>query len=405
MEKERHSAQTDQSVSGVRGTNQSGVRAHNERLVLSLLRQKGPLAKAELARLTGLSAQAVSVIMRGVEADGLIKKGNPVRGKVGQPSTPMELVPGGAFFLGLKVGRRSLDLILTDFLGNIRSRVYLTHKYPTPDGVVLFAGHGISQLLEQLTPEERTRVAGLGIALPFRLWDWAGVLGVNKSDMEDWRDRDIRAEIEARWDFPVFLQNDASAACGAELVFGNSDRPSDFLYFFIGFFVGGGLVLDNALYTGKSGNAAAVGSMPIGRRGGKMLQLVDVASLSCLETAMAHRGLTADAIWSNPASWQVPQGMIDEWIDTASDGLAFSIASSASLIDFSCVMIDGWLPDAVRDDLVAATQAKLDSINTAGIVVPDVRAGSIGSDARALGAASLPLSQRFLVDRNAMING
>ena len=49
---------------GARGSNQSGLRAHNERLVLSLVRRHGALAKADIARRTGLSAQTVSVIMR-----------------------------------------------------------------------------------------------------------------------------------------------------------------------------------------------------------------------------------------------------------------------------------------------------------------------------------------------------
>ena len=57
------------------------MREHNERLVLTLIRQLGPLAKAEIARLSGLSAQTVSVIMRALEADG-------------------------AYFFGLKIGRR-----------------------------------------------------------------------------------------------------------------------------------------------------------------------------------------------------------------------------------------------------------------------------------------------------------
>ena len=57
-----------------RGTNQSGMRAHNERLVLSLVRQHGALAKSDIARMTGLSAQTVSVIMRALEQDGLLSR-------------------------------------------------------------------------------------------------------------------------------------------------------------------------------------------------------------------------------------------------------------------------------------------------------------------------------------------
>src|SRR5436190_20023722 len=77
------------------GANQTRVRAYNERLVLSLVRRHGSLSKAEIARRTGLSAQTVSVIMRSLEHDGLLTRGDPQRGKVGQPSIPMSLNPDG----------------------------------------------------------------------------------------------------------------------------------------------------------------------------------------------------------------------------------------------------------------------------------------------------------------------
>ena len=136
------------------GSNQSGLRAHNERLVLTMVRQHGPLAKSEIARRSGLSAQAVSVIMRGLEAEGLLEKRAPLRGRVGQPSVPMGLAPDGAFFLGMKVGRRSLDLTLIDFVGQIVDRIHHTHHYPDPDGVVLFARRSIAAMLDKLAPYE-----------------------------------------------------------------------------------------------------------------------------------------------------------------------------------------------------------------------------------------------------------
>lgn len=390
-------------IEGARGSNQSGVRAHNERLVLTLIRQMGPLAKAEIARLTGLSAQTVSVIMRGLEADGLLQKGEPVRGKVGQPSVPMGLAKDGAYFLGLKVGRRSLDLILTDFHGHVEGRVHLTHRYPTPDSVVRFANDSIAQLLDQMPRKQRERVAGLGIAIPFRLHDWAKPLGVDAQDMAGWQDRDIAAEIAENWDFPVYLRNDGSAACGAELVFGDQNRPRDFLYFFMGFFVGGGMVLDNTLHTGRTGNAAALGSTPIGISGNKVRQLVDVASIITLEQRVIESGGTSAMIWENPNHWPIDAALLEDWMTEAVNGLAYAIFSACSLIDFEAVMIDGWMPPEVRAAMVQRTASRLRELSVAGIDIPEVRAGTIGHDARALGAASLPLSNRFLVDRNAFL--
>jgi predicted NBD/HSP70 family sugar kinase len=393
------------STFAARGSAQSGIRAHNERLVLTLIRQMGPQPKADIARMTGLSAQTISVIIRALEADGLVEKGEKLRGKVGQPSVPIGLRPGGAFFLGLKVGRRSLDLVLIDFVGKVIGRMHLTHRYPAPDGVVRFAHDAIGQLLDQLTAEERARVAGLGIAIPFRLWDWAKPLGVEQAAMDAWRERDIAVEIAADWPFPVYLQNDASAACGAELAFGSADPPPDFLYFFIGFFVGGGLVLNHRLYTGKTGNAAALGSLPVDLHDDRSVQLVDVASLATLEAAVVAEGGSAAMIWESPRTWTVPEALLESWAREAAAGLARAIAAATSLIDFECVLIDGWLPDAVRDRLVRETATELAALGLAGIDLPVIRAGTIGSDARSLGAASLPLSERFLIDPDALFKG
>ena len=100
-----------------RGSNQGGMRQFNERVVLQAIRLHGALPKAEIARLTNLTAQTVQIIIARLEADGLVLKLAPVRGKVGQPSVPMALNPDGAFSIGIKIGRRSLDVLLVDFTG------------------------------------------------------------------------------------------------------------------------------------------------------------------------------------------------------------------------------------------------------------------------------------------------
>src|SRR5271170_4598174 len=154
------------------GADQTGVRLYNERLILSLARRFGRLSKIEVARMTGLSVQSTSAIMNRLQSDGLLRREAPLRGRVGQPTVPVSLDPEGAFSLGLKIGRRSCELVLIDFRGSIRRRARQNYPYPTPEQVMAFAARELPDITDSLTASQRARVAGLGVALPFQLWNW-----------------------------------------------------------------------------------------------------------------------------------------------------------------------------------------------------------------------------------------
>lgn len=379
-----------------RGTNQSGMRDLNERLVLSLVRQHGSLAKTEIARLTQLSAQTVSVIVRALETDGLLRRNEPVRGRIGQPSVPMSLAPEGAYFVGLKIGRRSADLVLIDFLGDAVAMRRFAYRYPLPDDTVKFATEGLQQISAALTPQQSTRIAGVGIAMPFELWNWTEAAGASATEMEAWRHRDIRAEIEARCGISTYLRNDASSACGAELVFGKAPLPRDFIYFYLGTFPGGGIVINGLLYPGPTGNAGALGSMPVPGPHGQTLQLIDKASIAILEKRLIEASKDASRLWSNPADWGEMGDELNEWIELAAEGIAHAIIAACAVIDFQLAVIDGWMPVAVRKRIVETVAKKMAETNHEGLAPPTVREGTVGAHARAYGAASLPLSERFL---------
>jgi predicted NBD/HSP70 family sugar kinase len=387
---------------GFRGSNQSGMRAHNERLVLSILRQQGALAKSDLARMTGLSVQTVSVIMRSLEQDGLLLRGEPIRGRIGQPSVPMLLAAEGAFFIGLKIGRRSADLMLVDFLGRVRATRRRIYRYPTPSAVVAFVAEGLPAVTAALPPSQRDRIGGMGIAMPFQLWNWVRYIGAPQSEMDAWRSHDIAAEISAIAGLPVHIQNDATAACGAELVFGTGEKPKDFLYFYFGTFIGGGLVLNGQLFTGRTGNAGGVGPLPVPGPDGTLMRLFDVASMSRLAERMEAAGESSDHLWEQHAEWRVSPALLDGWIEDAARGLAYATLSAAALVELESVMIDGWMPIHVRAEITRRTEAALNGLDLSGVEAPQVREGTVGAEARALGAAAIPLAHRYMIDPAAM---
>ena len=387
------------------GADQSGVRLYNERLLLSLVRRFGPLSKIEVARMTGLSVQSTSAIMNRLQTEGLLKREAPLRGRVGQPTVPMSLDPDGAFSIGLKIGRRSCDLVLIDFRGAVRNRLRRTFSFPTPEMTLDFVESSLASLVGTLEPQNQRRISGLGIAAPFQIWTWEKEIGAPAGAMQAWRDFDIEQKIGDLCPYPVQLCNDATAACAAEFFLGRSWRYRDFLYFFVGAFIGGGMVLDGALRLGRSGNAAALGSMPVTPKGagGVAPQLVACASITQLERALTQAGLDPSPIWDTPDSWADFGIPIDRWIEDVASALAYASVAATSVIDFEAIVIDGEMPAGVRDRLTARTAQVFQTLDRRGLSDVEIVPGVIGADAGAIGGASLPLIKNFGRDREVLL--
>ncbi len=381
------------------GANQTGVRAHNERLVLSLIRRHVSLPKAEIARRSGLSPQTVSVIIRVLEADDLLVRGTRIRGKIGQPSVPMSLNPDGAFSIGLKIGRRSAELILLDFTGNIREQRDLQYDAPHVPDLLAFIRTGIADLIDSLSPTLRKRLIGIGFGEPFELWSWFDPLGGSKTEMEAWRNLDLDEELRGLGGLPVLTENDATAACSAENIFGQGRQFADYIYLFIGYFAGGGVVLDHSVHRGPTGNAGALGSMlmPPQTADGPDRQLIECASLFVLEAMIAEVADTVPNMASDHDAWDRYPDQVEAWLAMTASNLARAAATACAVVDFEAVIIDGSLPAAVRARLLARVRDEIESLGVRGITLPEVIEGTIGHEARVLGAASLPFFSRYLL--------
>ncbi|MCK8464478.1 ROK family protein [Aliiroseovarius sp. S1339] len=383
------------------GVNQRGVRDHNERLLLSMLQRRGAMPGIDLARKTGLSPQTVSVILRKLEKDGILKRGEPIRGKVGKPSIPMELNPDGVLSLGLKIGRRSATLLLLDFAGNVRAQVDTSYAYPLPDAVFSFLEQGLATLTDDLDPDIHRRICGIGIGTPFELWKWHDLIGAPAEMFKSWKGIDFAKEVGKFSDLPVFVVNDATAACRAEHLYGDRKDLRDYAYFFIGSFVGGGVVLNDTVFEGNQGNAGALGSMRSTGPLGESRQLIDVASIHLLESRLIEAGLNPEILWQTPQDWTSLARYVEPWIGETAQELAKASLSICAVIDFEAILIDGAFPEGVRNELVERVRRYLVNQDTRGLVAPQIEAGSIGGNARAIGAASSPIFTQFLLNTNA----
>ena len=388
-----------------RGSNQVGMRQFNERTVLQALRVHTSLPKADLARLTGLSAQTIGLITARLEEDGLIVKQGRVRGRIGQPSVPLALNPDGAFAIGIKVGRRGAEWLLIDFTAKVRERHAISYDFPDADELLPAIAQHIHRLREGLGPLA-VRNVGAGLAAPFQLGGWHRTLGLSKAQADLWNQMDLAAEVRARTDVPVSFARDTVAACVAELVGGRGHDLKSFLYIFVDTFVGGGLVINSHLHTGAHGNAGALASLPMqppGSRGALPPQLVAQASLWELEQRLAGEGLDAMAAYDDRALQPPYAATTQAWLESASQALAHAIVSGTAMLDLPDVVVDGSMSRALLQALLDQTRAALDGCNWEGLWQPRLHGGKAGAQACALGGAMLPLHANFAPDHDVFL--
>lgn len=387
-----------------RGSNHVGMRAFNERVVLQAIRLHGALPKADVARLTGLTAQTIGLITARLEEDGLLLRQERVRGRIGQPSVPLALNPDGAFSLGINIGRRSADWLLVDFTGTVRERRSLDYAFPDLEQLLPAIQGNIAALHNSLGPLA-DRLVGVGVAAPFQLGGWHRMLGLSENQSQQWNTIDLRAEVQRMTDTPVVFAKDTAAACVAELVGGRGRDIKSFLYLFVDTFVGGGLVINSHLHSGRHGNAGAVASLPM--RLGNTLQsaeqLVSCASLWELEQRFQALQLDPHAAYDERALTPPYVQETQAWIAKAANALAHSIVSGTAFLDVDAVVIDGSFTRTLLSLVIAQTTAALAHYNWEGLWPTSIVAGTTGPDARALGGALLPLHANFAPDQDLFL--
>ena len=188
-------------------------------------------------------------------------------------------------------------------------------------------------------------MAGIVIAMPFQLWNWAEKIDAPQQDMSQWHNCDFKEKIETLSDLPVFLKNDASAACKAELIFGRGTELKDFVYFFIGTFIDGGIVLNHLLHCGQAKNVATFSFMPINiPQSARSTPLIDNASIYVLENMLVKHNVDPSPLWVQTNDWSaLDDNIMHEWINMTAQSLALAIISSYSALHFECRNHRWWI--------------------------------------------------------------
>ena len=378
------------------GTNLVYTKQYNLRIVHEVIRQFGPISRADIARHTALTGQTISNLVKELLELDLVVEAEQRRQGRGAPSTSLAINPEAAFSVGLDFNRDHLTGVLVDLAGNVRQRAHVELELPTPERALDLMADTVETLIKnQRLSQAAIWGVGIGIPGPMHHADDGDEYVINPTAFPGWHNIPLASWARERLGLPVFLENNATAAAVGEHWYGAGQQLTTFFYLFFGSGLGGGLVMNGRPYEGFTGNAGEIGYFPASMAGdsthtGMHFNLPRLYGLLRDAGAEVRRPADLDPLLAeaNPT--------LIEWMDVAADYLTGLVLSVEYLIDPEAIFYGGHLTDAMLKGMMERVERALPSRRIGGkVTAPRHLLATAGVDSAALGVATLPIYAFF----------
>ncbi|MET8836746.1 ROK family transcriptional regulator [Micromonospora sp. NPDC004540] len=319
------------------------LRALNDRAALELLLEQGPLTRARIGELTGLSKVTASQLVERLEERGLVTRVGEQAGGRGPNAQLYAVRPGSAYVVGVDVGAERVVAACADITGAVMGRVEQSTKdTDDPVGVVHNAVvQAASSAGAELSSVRRVVLGTPGLVDPgtgditfaFNLPRWhRGLLAALREDLHT----------------PVVFENDVNLAAVAEAQSGAAQGTADFVLVWLDAGVGLAIMLGGRLHHGSSGAAGEIGYLPVpgvpiprdvSKRAKPAFQ--QLAGADAVRAVAAEHGFAAagaaDAVRAAVAAGADGGPMLDE----LARRLALGVASTCVVLDPPLVVLAG----------------------------------------------------------------
>jgi len=237
------------------------LRALNERTVLDAVRASGPISRAEVARQTGISRPTVSLVLRSLLEDGLVRETAHDPDQPHYGAVYYEADPEAAVVLGVDLGARAVRTALCDLAGEVRAREEIRSRGSVEERIEALTSTVRSLLRTGKLPLDLLENAV--VALPAVVSPADG--RVSSADLPGLGASDLRRQLERALRVPVKLENDVNLAAVAEQRHGVAQDVADFAFLLVGAGLGAAVVLEWKLHRGHNGAAGELDAVRNGR--------------------------------------------------------------------------------------------------------------------------------------------
>jgi N-acetylglucosamine repressor len=365
------------------------TRLYNRRLVLRTLYDYGPVSRAEVARLTGLTRTTVSDVVGNLIADGMAEEVGRGPSSGGKAPILVSVVDDARHVIGLDLGDSTFVGAIVNLRGEVRRSVELPVDGRDGDDALVL----VYRLVDELKDAGEGTLTGIGVGTPGVIDTRTGTIrwAVNL----DWQDLPLGKLLHDRYGVPVNVANDSQAAALAEYTFGgDASRRPNLVAIKVGRGIGAGIVLNGTLFQGDGFGAGEIGHIVVEDDGakchcGRFGCLETVASGPAIVARARQLGLDAQTLDDVRVALEAGDENALAAARYAGRFLGRAIASLIGAVDIHDVVVHGpvaelgepWL-EAVRDE---ATRRSLPLLAES----VEIRTSRIAANETVLGASAL----------------
>lgn len=359
----------------------------SESKVLREVLRGDDVTQPNIIRATGLSQQTVSRLVAELIDRGALRQGNRVAsGKRGQPSFTVVIDPEYACSLGVSLMTDAMAVILMDFSGGVRAHRHIPLAAMSRAAVFDNLDRTVDEVFSE-TGLDRDRLTGVGVGISGYNLD--GKTRFNPPrQLDDWAMVELDHLFSNAMGVPAWAENDGNAAAIGESLLGAGKKLDNFVYLFIAAGIGGGVILNHQLWRGVHGNGGEIGLI-------LPREVFQMPTLTTLYQAIARAGVALDGMSDMLDRFDADWPGVEEWIERSRDPLSQIASSIAALLDPDAIVIGGRIPRSLAERIIPTIELYDDARRTEPRALPRIIVSETEYDSCAIGAAMLPLEQRF----------
>ena len=356
------------------------LRALNDRAALELLLERGPLTRAQLGGLTGLSKVTASQLVERLEERGLVRRVGEQAGGRGPNAQLYGVAPASAYVIGVDVGPARVVAACADITGAITGRAeQSTRDNDDPVGVT----HNAVVQAAARAGVGMDAVRRVVLGTPGLVDPDSGELSY-AADLPRWH-RGLLGDLRRDLSTTVVFGNDVNLAAVAEADTGAARGVRDFVLVWIGRGVGMASVIDGRLHQGRTGAAGEIGYLPVpgaevprnpSRRDAKG-PFQAIAGADAVRAIGREHGFrradAAEVVRSAVAAGAAGEPVLDE----LARRLALGVAATCLVLDPPLVVLAGAVGHAGGPELAGRVEREVAAIT---VVAPAVVTTAVAAE-------------------------